>query len=257
VQYFLVFVTQAALWGVLDVEVPLGSESRASRLSITHRSESGVRVVLVVSLLQLICLGLFETARRIKPGLDIALVSSVEFSRGDSMCATCDAVRLTRSKHCSLCNHCVERFDHHCAWLGTCLGANNYRFYLAFLLAQLAVIVAIVVLIGERMWWRSGFDDQFWRWMSEGAALLCVCCACPGVAYLAWRNGKNALSNITTNEVVNGARYSHVDLGPPPRCPNFDRGWVQNLVLLLTAYREEAPRWKARRDCQYSKRKDS
>lgn len=50
-------------------------------------------------------------------------------------CYFCKIWRPQKCNHCSPCNGCVERFDHHCPWIQTCIGLRNYRIYLIFVVS--------------------------------------------------------------------------------------------------------------------------
>ena len=60
-------------------------------------------------------------------------------------CITCNIWRGLRTSHCSFCNCCVDRHDHHCPWLSNCIGSNNYRFFYGFITSS--IFMCLICLI--------------------------------------------------------------------------------------------------------------
>jgi len=66
--------------------------------------------------------------------------------RAQDYCPRCRMVfRGERRYHCMSCNKCVEDFDHHCVWLGTCIGGSNYR---CFFVMGFTYLVAMLIGCG-------------------------------------------------------------------------------------------------------------
>ena len=67
-------------------------------------------------------------------------------------CNTCQITKPPRTHHCARCNTCVSGFDHHCIFIGICVGKQNYRYFYMYittlsLLAGLGISACILHVV--------------------------------------------------------------------------------------------------------------
>lgn len=63
-----------------------------------------------------------------------------------NFCVYCMVRVPLRSKHCRRCARCVARHDHHCPWIFNCVGVNNHRQFLAYVVTLEIGIISYLTL---------------------------------------------------------------------------------------------------------------
>ncbi|XP_009664933.2 palmitoyltransferase ZDHHC4 isoform X1 [Struthio camelus] len=174
------FHTRSCLFVVLHIalEAAVYGEYTWEVFDYCWELEFSVHLLLLPYLLLAVNIGFFVLCSRADPGIitksnhasltKIYAYDAVLFQKG-IVCPTCNMEKPARSKHCSLCNICVHRFDHHCVWVNNCIGAFNTKYFFLYLFtltamaANIAIITAaflIQVVLLSNMMHGSYIDDQ-------------------------------------------------------------------------------------------------
>ena len=155
-------------------------------------------------------------------------------------CKVCQMHQPLRTKHCRDCEKCIRTHDHHCPWVGTCVGEGNRVYFYWFLVLQwleLAIFLAESVLTFKA----DGLIPSLWLAQAplllmgigvKSLIFIMVTCLVGFHSYL-------ALANVTTWENMSWHHISYLkgldpDVGSP-----FSRSWRSNLALYCCSHLSE------------------
>ena len=65
------------------------------------------------------------------------------------ICRNCNILidKYLRIIHCDICNVCCEYYDHHCPWVGKCIGKNNYLSFKIFVYSNILYILLHLIIL--------------------------------------------------------------------------------------------------------------
>ena len=86
-------------------------------------------------------------------------LKKVEIVRnGRVYCRTCKIWRPPRASHCPECDVCVEMLDHHCPFVGNCVGKRNHKYFLLFVFQ--VPVLAIYAFVQVGIYTGSNLEDD-------------------------------------------------------------------------------------------------
>lgn len=71
-------------------------------------------------------------------------------------CFKCHQYKPPRCHHCRICRRCVLRYDHHCPWIGNCVGHGNVAYFNRFLIfTPVALMYALALVTCNYYEWKK------------------------------------------------------------------------------------------------------
>lgn len=153
-------------------------------------------------------------------------------------CSYCEVNQPLRSKHCAECNNCVALHDHHCPWLGVCIGQRTKCFFWWYLLLETILLLWTIVKSGESL--SDDADEKAW-------ALLVFILTGPFCVFtilMLFYHSYLAVVNQTTWENLSWGKITYLRIWPRQLGSPFSRGIIRNLKFFCVESLGSVVVWK-------------
>ncbi|KAL4313914.1 protein S-acyltransferase 10 isoform X1 [Arachis duranensis] len=141
-------------------------------------------------------------------------------------CSYCNVEQPPRSKHCHDCDKCVLQFDHHCVWLGNCIGQGNHCRFWWYLCEETALCLWTGILYISYL--KDHIKSSWWRDAIMIVLLITLSISLIFLLLLLLFHSYLILTNQTTYELVRRRRIPYLR-GIPERVHPFSKGVSRNV----------------------------
>jgi len=93
-----------------------------------------------------VCFVLLALTSCTDPGFVSVSATATDDSEELCFCEDCQLYRPDSAFHCDYCGRCVDGWDHHCVWMGQCIGKDNYKIFWRFNVAWLLYLGFLLYL---------------------------------------------------------------------------------------------------------------
>ncbi|KAG5415121.1 hypothetical protein BRARA_A02092 [Brassica rapa] len=140
-------------------------------------------------------------------------------------CGYCHVEQPPRAKHCHDCDRCVLQFDHHCVWLGTCVGQKNHSKFWWYICEESALSIWTLIMYIDFL---TNVAKPWWKNAIIILLLVVLVISLIFVLLLLLFHSYLILTNQSTYELVRRKRIPYMR-NMPERVHPFSRGIKRNL----------------------------